>query len=253
MDFGIWVSFLFGLVVGSFLNVCIHRVPKGESLWKPRSHCPLCGQPIPFHRNIPVLSFLILRGRCAQCEGKISVAYPLVELVTGVLAVAIYSIHGLNLTASVRFLVLCLLLVISVIDFNLRTIPDVLTLPGIVLSVVASPFLPSKTIVQSLLGILVGGGILWIVAWVYERITGVQGMGGGDVKLLSLIGGVLGWWQVPVVLFVASLSGSVYGLFLMVRLGVGAKHALPFGPFLCAATVLILFLGRVGLRWPLLE
>ena len=253
MDFGIPVLFVFGAIVGSFLNVCIHRIPKGESLWKPRSHCPLCELPISPRHNIPILSFFILKGRCARCQGKISVAYPLVELISGLVAVGTYGFHGFNLTAAVEFLLLCLLLVISVIDLNLKTIPDVLTLPGIVLSVALSPFLPSKTVVQSVLGIVVGGGMLWCVAWVYEKVTGVEGMGGGDVKLLSLIGGVLGWWQVPVVLFVASLSGSVYGLFLMLRLGVGTKHALPFGPFLCAATVLLLFFSGVGLRWPLWE
>jgi leader peptidase (prepilin peptidase)/N-methyltransferase len=161
----------------------------------------------------------------------------------------IYWFYDLSFTGAIHFVLFSLLLVISVIDLNLKTIPDLLTLPGIVLCVVASPLLPSKTIVQALIGVLAGGGILWIVAWVYERITGRQGMGGGDIKLLALIGGAVGWSQVPIVLFIASFCGSLYGLFLMVRHRVGSKHALPFGPFLCGGAVLVLFLGVPELTW----
>lgn len=249
MGFELMGSFLFGLVFGSFLNVCIYRLPRGESLWKPRSHCPLCCQPIPPHLNVPVISFLVLRGRCRRCGGRISAAYPLVELATGVLAVMTYRLWGFSLVGGACFLFLSALLVISVIDINLQMIPDVLTLPGIAVSLLAAPVLPSGTILRSLVGALMGGGILWLVAWMYERSTGRQGMGGGDVKLLSFIGAVLGWQSVLTVLFLASLGGSLYGLFLMFKYRVGPRHAVPFGPFLCAGAAAVFFARDLSLAF----
>jgi leader peptidase (prepilin peptidase)/N-methyltransferase len=241
--------FLFGLIIGSFLNVLIHRLPKGESLWKPGSRCPLCCSPIRPRYNIPLVSYFVLGGRCSHCHGKITFSYPLVEALGGVLAILTYRLHGLTPGAAIHFALLSLLLVIAVIDSRLGIIPDVLSLPGIVVSILASSFLPSKTWIGAVLGAVAGGGSLWAVARAYELLTGRQGMGGGDIKLLSLLGAALGWSQVPLVLFVASLAGSLYGLFLMTRYGVDRRYPLPFGPFLCMAGVIALFVGDRWEQW----
>jgi leader peptidase (prepilin peptidase) / N-methyltransferase len=245
--------FVLGAIVGSFLNVCILRLPKEESIVSPASHCPNCKTPIPFYDNIPLLSYLFLAGRCRFCSEKISPRYFVVELLTASLAVALFHQLGLGFAFFVNFVFVAALVVISFIDLDVRIVPDVVSLPGIAvgfLSAVLSWLLPIDPLlllpspVSSLLGVVFGGGILLIVAWGYEYFTGVEGMGGGDIKLLAMIGAFLGWPSIPLTLFFASLAGSVVGIAFMVTKGVGGKFALPFAPFLCLGALVHLFFGR---------
>ncbi len=247
------LTFIFGAIVGSFLNVCIVRLPKEESLVSPPSHCPSCRTPIPFYDNIPLLSYIFLRGRCRFCSGRISPRYFVVELLMASLSVALLHHLGLDFAFFVNFVFVAALIVISFIDLHVRIVPDVISLPGICSGLSAAALswwfsldpmsiLPSP--VSSLLGIIFGGGFLLIVAWAYEYFTGVEGMGGGDVKLLAMIGAFLGWPSIPFTLFFASLAGSVVGLTFMIKKGVGGKFALPFAPFLCLGALFHLFFAR---------
>src|SRR5215472_66384 len=237
------VIFIFGAIVGSFLNVCIVRLPKDESVVHPPSHCPKCGVGIPFYDNIPLISYILLLGRCRSCREWISARYFLVELLMASLAVGLYYEFGLGLA----------LIVISFIDLAVRIVPDVISLPGIVAGLVFSligryiindPFELVPSPISALLGVLVGGGFLLALAWGYEAFTGVEGMGGGDIKLLAMIGAFLGWPSIPVTLFFSSLGGSVIGLTAMLIKGVGRRYALPFAPFLCLGALFYLFFGK---------
>ena len=244
--------FILGAIVGSFLNVCILRLPKDESIVKPPSHCLSCKQPIPFYDNIPLVSYLVLGGRCRFCRERFSPRYFFVELLTGALAVAVLLRFGLGPAFVSNLVFVAALVVISFIDLDVRIVPDLISLPGIALGLVSSlvqrPW-PAEYLtippspVSSLLGIVLGGGFLLSVAWAYQFFTGVEGMGGGDVKLLAMIGAFLGWPSIPVTLFFASLTGSVIGLALMWKAGAGGKYALPFAPFLCLGALGHLFFG----------
>jgi leader peptidase (prepilin peptidase) / N-methyltransferase len=246
------VAFVFGSILGSFLNVCIVRLPNKESIVNPSSHCPNCKAGIAFYDNIPLVSYLFLRGRCRLCKERISPRYFFVELLTGVLTVALLFRFGPSLGFLVSLIFIAALIVISFIDLDVRIVPDVISLPGIGLGLLASflqypwpidPLSIPPSPFDSLIGILAGGGFLLLVAWLYECFTGIEGMGGGDVKLLAMIGAFLGWPSIPLTLFFASITGSVIGVFLMVRAGAGGKYALPFAPFLCLGAVLYLFFG----------
>ena len=247
------ILFIFGAIVGSFLNVCIVRIPRGDSIVQPPSHCPACQNAIRFYDNIPLISYLILLGRCRDCGVRISPRYVLVELLMALLAVALYREFGLSLAFLVGVIFVAALIAISFIDLEVRIVPDVISLPGIVVGLLFSLIArylvhdPSELVpspLSALLGVLIGGGFLWALAWAYEALTGVEGMGGGDIKLLAMIGAFLGWPSIPVTLFLSSLSGSVIGISAMLIKGVGRKYALPFAPFLCLGAVLYLFFGR---------
>jgi leader peptidase (prepilin peptidase)/N-methyltransferase len=252
------ITFIFGSLLGSFLNVCIARIPKGESIVHPPSHCPHCKKEIPLYDNIPLLSYLFLLGRCRFCRGRISPRYFFVELLMGALTVALLFRFGLSSAFFIYVVFAAALIVISFIDLAVRIVPDVISLPGIGFGLLASllqhPWptdhvsIPPSPI-SSLLGALVGGGILLLVAWLYELFTGGEGMGGGDVKLLAMIGAFLGWPAIPLALFFASLSGSVIGIILMTRAGAGGKYALPFAPFLCLGALFHLFFGEAVVQF----
>ncbi len=248
------VLFIFGALVGSFLNVCILRLPKGESIVSPPSHCTACNSPIPFYDNIPLISYLILRARCRYCGARISFRYFVVELLMGVLAVALLPRVGLGLGYFVYFVFVASLIVITFIDLDERIVPDVISLPGLGLGLLLSivnwqlPMDPLSVLpspMSSLIGILLGGGSLLGVAWAYQLFTGREGMGGGDVKLLAMVGAFLGWPAIPVALFFASLTGSLVGLGLMIQKQADGKLALPFAPFLCLGAILHLFIGEI--------
>src|SRR5262249_47275060 len=209
----------FGACIGSFLNVCIHRLPAEESIVRPRSRCPGCRTPISWYDNIPVLSWLLLRARCRTCGAPIAVRYPLVEATTGALAVAALLGFGLGTQALVAFAFTAALLLVTFIDLDHFFIPDEVSLPGIALGVVVSVLPGGIGLVDALAGAALGGGILWLVAWGYERLTGVEGMGLGDVKLLAMIGAFLGWQAVPAVLVIASITGAVAGTLLVLARG----------------------------------
>jgi leader peptidase (prepilin peptidase)/N-methyltransferase len=245
--------FIFGAIVGSFLNVCIIRIPKGDSIVYPPSYCPGCKIAIRFYDNIPLISYVALVGRCRACGERISSRYFFVELLMACLAVALYYQFGFSLAFLVSFIFVASLIVISFIDLDVRIVPDVISLPGIVagllFSVVAryvinDPFELIPSPLSALVGVLVGGGFLLALAWAYEAFTGVEGMGGGDIKLLAMIGAFLGWTSIPFTLFFASLTGSVIGLGFMIGKGVGRRFALPFAPFLCLGALLYLLFGQ---------
>ena len=244
---------IFGAVVGSFLNVCIGRIPNGESVVTPASRCPKCKTAISLYDNIPLLSYLMLRGYCRSCKEPIAVRYLLVELLMGLLSVALFFRFGFGFVFFVSFVLVSALVVISFIDLDVRIVPDVVSLPGIILGLAISvvgyflfgkqpSIVPSP--LSSIIGIFVGGGFLLATAWIYEKFTGVEGMGGGDIKLLAMIGAFLGWQAVPVTLFIASLVGSIVGIACMLLTGAGRRLALPFAPFLCSGAVLFIFFGQ---------
>ncbi|SNB46204.1 A24 family peptidase [Geobacter sp. DSM 9736] len=248
--------FLFGAAVGSFLNVCIWRLPRGESVVFPPSHCPACGTSIRWHDNIPLIGYLLLRGRCRSCGGRISLQYPLVELLNGLLTLFLFLKFGPSLTFLVLSLLLWALVAITFIDLEHQIIPDVISLPGIIAGFAASfaildPLHPSQTVgwLNSLIGIVAGGGSLLLVATAYHFLTKKEGMGGGDIKLLAMMGAFLGWRAVPFILFTSSLLGSIIGIALMVTNKKDSKLAIPFGPFLSMAAVIYIFWGRQLITW----
>lgn len=246
--FKIWI-FIVGMAVGSFLNVCIFRLPRSLSLIHPRSMCPGCRVDIPFYDNVPVASYLWLRGRCRHCGAAISLRYPLVELASGLFAVAVYSIHGFSLEGLLIFSLISALLVITFIDIDHQIIPDMITYPGIAIGFVASFFLDYITFRESLFGILLGGGTLFSVAWGYYLFTKREGMGGGDIKLLAMIGAFLGWKGIIFTIFVGSAIGTLVGVAVALIKGGGRRLQIPFGPFLSVGALLYLFFGPQLIRW----
>ena len=242
--------FMFGMCIGSFLNVCIHRLPSSMSIINPsRSFCPQCNSAIQFYDNIPVFSYLWLKGRCRNCKASISLRYPLVELMAGILAIAILFMFGLTLEGVVYFVLISSLLVITFIDIDHKIIPDIITLPGIPIGLAASIVLPDMTFKSSLLGLLVGGGSLLLVAWTYSLITQKEGMGGGDIKLLGMIGTFIGWKGVIFTIFAASLTGTFVGIIVMLLKGKNLKFAIPFGPFLSIGAMSYIFFGDKVFFW----
>jgi len=235
------ISVLFGAMVGSFLNVCISRLPKGESIVTPGSHCPDCGHPIKFYDNIPLISYLLLRGKCRSCKGAISAQYPLVEGVTALSSLLLFSKHGLSLSYLFYFSFIAALIVITVIDLYHQIIPDVISIPGIVVGLLGALIIPYITFFNSLIGILLGGGSLFLVATLYQWLFKREGMGGGDVKLLAMIGAFLGWEAVILTILLSSLVGSITGIVIMALKGKDFKYAIPFGPFLSLGAVIALF------------
>ena len=242
-------TFIFGLCIGSFLNVCIYRLPASKSISHPRSSCTSCNELIPFYDNIPVLSYLLLRGRCRFCREPISLRYPVIELLTGMFALITFLKYGLSLEALIYFIYIAALLVITFIDIDHQIIPDVISLPGIPLFFLASFGLSQINYLDSLIGILVGGGSLFVVAWTYSLITKKEGMGGGDIKLLAMIGAVIGWKGVLFTIFVASAIGTLSGLLVMLKSRKGMKLKIPFGPFLAIGGIAYIFFGPQLIRW----
>ncbi len=246
---GAWVVGFVGAIIGSFLNVCIWRIPREESIVFPASHCPVCSHPIRFFDNIPIISWLILRGRCRDCGASITPRYPLVEALTAVLAVLLYWKYGFSLQFLCAFLFTAALIVITFIDIDYQIIPDVISLPGIPLCFLAAVFVMGVPFLESLIGILVGGGILYVIAVGYEWITKREGMGGGDIKLLAMLGAFFGWKSLLFIVLCSSLTGAVVGMTAMVIQGQDMKYAVPFGPFLALGAVAYFFFGDAFLRY----
>jgi len=236
-------AFIFGAAIGSFLNVCIYRLPDKESIIKPLSRCPHCKNLIRFYDNIPIISFLILKGKCRDCGGKISWRYPLVELITGVFSLLLFLKFGVSLQFLAVFAFTAVLIVITFIDLDHQIIPDVLTLPGIPIFLLAGIFIMKVPWQETLIGLLVGGGVLFLIAFVYEAITKREGMGGGDIKLLGMIGGFFGWKSLIFILLFSSFAGAIVGITVMIIKKQDLKYAVPFGPFLAAAAVAYAFWG----------
>jgi len=242
-------AFLFGLVLGSFLNVCIHRIPKGTSIVRPASSCPSCGEPIRFYDNIPLLSYALLLGRCRRCGAPISARYPLVELGTGVLSLFLMGRFGPSVTYALTMAFVSCLVVVSLIDLEHQVIPDVISLPGILVGIAAS-FTPWGLVswTDAALGAAGGGGFLLAVAWIFHRMTGKEGMGLGDVKLLAMIGAWMGWRALPFIILLSSLTGILIGGSALLLMRRGLRVRIPFGPFLSLGALLVLFFGS-RIQW----
>jgi leader peptidase (prepilin peptidase)/N-methyltransferase len=241
--------FCLGAIVGSFLNVCIVRLPKRESLIRPPSHCPYCHTPIRFYDNIPIISYLILAGKCRYCKHSISPLYPIVEGLTGLVAVALFMRYGPTAEFLLFFLFSAALLVITFIDLAHQIIPDAISIPGILSGFGASFLIPSVSWLESFLGILAGGGLLLLIAVVYKWITKRDGMGGGDIKLLAMMGAWLGWKAIPFLILASSFIGVFVGGGSGLLLKKGLRTRIPFGPFLAVASLIYIFFGPEIIRW----
>jgi leader peptidase (prepilin peptidase) / N-methyltransferase len=237
-----------GLIFGSFLNVCIYRIPRRESLTFPASHCTSCGRPLPWFENVPVVAWLVLRGRCRGCGASISPMYPLVELATAAVFAGGVIVYGLTPLLVVRLAFASALIVLFAIDLRHRILPNVITLPGIVCGFAASVFLPPGWL-ASLIGIIAGGGVLLGIAEAYFRIRGQEGLGMGDVKMLAMIGAFLGWQLMLLTLVLASFAGSVIGVGLMATRKGDMQAALPFGTFLALGAIVAAVAGDSMLAW----
>ena len=244
------IIFIFGLCIGSFMNVCIFRLPLSKSIVTPRSMCPGCNSLISAYDNIPVISYILLRGKCRNCKISISPRYPLVEIISGLTALAVFMRFGISSEGLIYFAFISALVVITFIDIDHRIIPDTISLPGIPAGfLLASLLLPSMNYKSSLAGILTGGGSLLAVAWIYNLITKKEGMGGGDIKLLAMIGAFTGWKGVLFTIFVASATGTLSGIAVMLKTQKDMKLAVPFGPFLSIGAILYIFFGTSLISW----
>jgi leader peptidase (prepilin peptidase) / N-methyltransferase len=236
-----------GLIVGSFLNVCIHRLPLGESVVWPSSRCPGCRTPIKPYDNIPVIGYLMLKGRCRVCGAPIAALYPLVELLTMSLMVAAYVLYPLPLMAQ-RMVFACAMIVLFFVDLKHHRLPNEITLPGIVVGLACSFFMPPGWI-SAFIGAAAGGGILWFLSWIWFVVRHEEGMGFGDVKMLAMIGAFLGWQLMLAAFLVSTILGSVVGVGLIVNKRGNLKTALPFGCFLAFGSLLASAGGERAVHW----
>ena len=239
---------LFGLLIGSFLNVCIYRLPRDQSIVWPASRCTRCGRALSWYENVPVVSYLVLGGRCRTCKEPISLQYPIVELTTAGIVVGALAWYGLTPLFVVRAAFACAMLVLFVIDLQHQILPTEITLPGIVAGLAASVFLEPGWR-SALIGVIAGAGVLWLVGWTYERVRHQEGLGFGDVKMLGMIGAFLGWPLMLLTLVVASLAGSLVGVGLIAarRGDMGSK--LPFGSFLAVGAIVAALAGPDLVAW----
>lgn len=255
--------FIFGSIVGSFLNVCIHRMPLGESIVWPHSHCPKCKKKIPTYDNIPFLSYIILKGRCRFCKGKISLRYPLVELVTALAFLAVFNRYRLSYDFFVFCVFICALIIATFVDIQHRIIPDEISVGGIIFGCILTAIkgfnlrpvgYDPRPMLGAFIGIIVGGGIIYLTGKLFDLVyfkilkrPPIQGetesMGGGDVKLLAMIGAFLGWQKAIFVFFLAPFFGAVIGI---INLLAKKEHTIPYGPFLsCAAIFSIFWMDKI--------
>jgi leader peptidase (prepilin peptidase) / N-methyltransferase len=239
--FTAFAAFFLGLAIGSFCNVCIYRLPKKESVVFPASHCTSCNKPIWAFDNIPVLSYLFLGGKCRTCGQKIAIVYPMIELVTGLLLVAVVIKFGISWESLIYAIVCPTLVVITMIDYEHQIIPDRITLPGIVFGLGAGSYLVGP--INAGLGFLIGGGLFYLIA-----ILSRGGMGGGDIKFIAGAGALLGWQKVLLIIFLGATLGSIIGLALMAAQKKDRKSQIPFGPFLALGTLIAIFFGDNLLR-----
>ncbi len=254
-----FIAFVCGAVVGSFLNVCIYRIPRGLSLVLPSSRCPSCNNPISPRDNIPILSYIFLKGRCRVCRARISLKYPFVESLNAILYVLVLWRFGPGFSwfLLVYFVFVSSLIVITFIDLEYRIIPNGITLPGIPLAlifgstVIPDPF--SRVDVlgfkMSFTGLVLGGGLFFLMGLLGEAVFKKEAMGGGDIKMMAMVGGLLGWKGVILTTFLASLFGSLIGVSLIMVKGKQWGSKIPFGPYLAFGAVVSLFLGQELLNW----
>lgn len=259
------IVILFGLVIGSFLNVCIYRIPRQESVVFERSHCPACKTFIQAWENIPLFSFIFLRGKCRHCGAPISWVYPTVEVATAGLIYLLFLKYGFESPFFLNAALFCMLVVLFFIDLFERILPDIITLSGMAAGILLSPFQSSEfirgdpflgtpqslgsTYLHSSIGALLGGGILWVVAIAYLKIKKIEGMGFGDIKMMAMVGAFLGWRYAWLTVFFGSLIGAVVGSIYIYTWGKGTRYELPFGTFLAIGAVATTLWGPAVVAW----
>jgi leader peptidase (prepilin peptidase)/N-methyltransferase len=248
MTFNLVLGGAVGLCIGSFLNVVIYRLPLGKSIVSPPSRCRNCDYLLKWYDNIPVISWLLLRGKCRKCRTGVSMQYPIVELITGALFVLVIWLTPVGPLLATRLILVCILIALFGIDLEHQILPNVITLPGIAIGLLLSLIAPPG-IKDALLGALLGGGILYAIAWGYYLWRREEGMGMGDVKMLAMIGAFLGWKAVLVTLVLSSFSGAFIGLGLMAAQRGSMKFALPFGTFLAIGALIAMFVGEPLIVW----
>jgi len=247
-----FIIFTIGLVIGSFSNVCIYRIPRNESLVWPGSHCPKCSKPIKFYDNIPLISYIILKGKCRNCGEPIPLQYPIVELATGLFYLALYLFYGLQLIALVYMMLCSVLIIISFIDLKVEIIPDTISLPFIVIGFVLSFFLRNINPLDSMLGIITGGGSLLLVAIFGSKLFKKEAMGGGDIKLAAMIGAFFGWKLTLLSLFLSFFLGSIIGIIVLAASKDKRNNIIPFGPFIALGAMISMFWGNAIIHWYLM-
>ncbi len=242
------LSFILGLCFGSFLNVVIFRLPLGQSLNTPPSRCMACGYSLRWRDNVPILSWALLGGRCRNCRAPIAVQYPIVELVTGILFLLVVWLTPLGPLVVSRLIFVCMLVTLFCIDLEHQILPNTITLPGIAIGVIFS-FITPPGWQASLIGVVLGGGVLYGIAGAYYLVRREEGMGMGDVKMLAMIGAFLGWRAVLVTLVLSSFSGALVGVVLIAAQRGGMRVALPFGTFLAMGALAAMFTGDPLIAW----
>ncbi len=235
---------VFGLLTGSFANVLIYRLPKNEPWAWGRSRCQSCKQQVEWYDNIPVLSWFFLLGRCRKCKTRYSFRYVLVEMITALLFGLCYNYYGLS-WLTFEYTIFCWMLVVcTFIDFDHMILPDEFTLGGLALGLIGALLNPERNFMDAFIGVLIGGGFLWLLAYIYFVMTQKEGLGGGDIKLLAWIGAIVGWKSVPFVITTSAIVGSFVGIAFALKSKEGLKTAIPFGPYLALAALLVLFDGQ---------
>jgi len=240
---------LFGLVWGSFLNVVIHRIPLGISLVSPRSRCPSCGKPVAAYDNVPLLSYVVLGGRCRHCKTSIAVRYPFIEAAVGAASLSSFLRHGVSLDYVAELAFVAAMVALIFIDFDHQILPNSITLPGMVLGLALAGPRVDVSFLVALLGAFLGAGLLFLVSEVYFRLRKVEGLGMGDVKMMGMVGAFVGWKGVLLTLFLGSLSGTLVGLVVMAASKGDLRTKLPFGTFLGMGGVATVYLGERLIGW----
>lgn len=243
------IVFLVGAIIGSFLNVCIYRLPKNESIILPSSHCPNCKKNIPWYDNIPILSYLVLKGKCRFCKTKIHFRYFLVEVLTALLMLSLFIAFGLTSKFFAYSILVCGLIIATFVDFEIQEIPDQISIGGLIIGIVLSYAIPSifdeylrpHGLLDSFLGVLAGGSSIYLMGFLGELVFKKEAMGGGDVKFMAMIGSFLGWKLVIFTFFLAPLFGAVVGIILKIKDG---RNIIPYGPYLSLAALVSIFFGE---------
>lgn len=248
--FFIGVVSLFGLMFGSFANVCVYRIPNGMSVVFPRSSCPKCGHAIAWYDNVPIVSWLLLKGKCRGCQSPISPRYPILELLMGLSWGTLAWYYGFSPLLLHAIVMISLLWILTLIDLETGLLPDVLTLPGIIMGMGFAYWLGGMPFfVDSIIGAAAGYGLFWAVARLFLLLTGREGMGYGDFKLLAMLGAFMGWQSLPFIVFASSVVGALVGTVFIVLSGKKIQAEIPFGPYLALAGVIWLFKGREIFHW----
>jgi leader peptidase (prepilin peptidase)/N-methyltransferase len=242
------IVFILGSLIGSFLNVCVYRLPKGKSVVSPPSACPKCGKAISWYDNIPLVSYFVLRGRCRACKAGISFRYFIIELLTALVLTALFAVFGLGPKFFAYSIMVCGLIVATFVDFEISEIPDEVSVGGAIVGLMLSAAMPSifaaasrwQALSASFLGAAVGGASIYIIGYAGKLVFKKEAMGGGDVKLMAMIGSFLGWKLALLVFFVAPLFGSIVGIMLKIKTG---REIIPYGPYLSLAALVAVFFG----------